>query len=100
MAGVDLTTQESVIAEIAREVVARLRVQLQQNGGPALPSVVGRDGVFATVDEAAAAAEVAQRRVAEMSLEERGRMISIVRRICIDRCEELGRMELEETKVG
>ena len=35
-----------------------------------------------------------------MSLEERGRMISIVRRICIDRRDELGRMELEETKVG
>jgi aldehyde dehydrogenase len=35
-----------------------------------------------------------------MSLEDRGRMIEIVRRICNDRREELGRMELEETKVG
>ena len=43
---------------------------------------------------------IAQKRVQEMSLEDRGRMISIVRRICIDRCEELGSMELEESKVG
>ena len=35
-----------------------------------------------------------------MSLEERGKMIAIIRRICNDRREELGRMELEETKVG
>ncbi len=35
-----------------------------------------------------------------MSLEDRGRMIDIIRRICNDRREELGRMELEETKVG
>ena len=35
-----------------------------------------------------------------MSLEDRGRMIEIVRRICNDRREELGRMEMEETKVG
>jgi aldehyde dehydrogenase len=35
-----------------------------------------------------------------MSLEERGRMIDILCRSCMDRREELGRMELEETKVG
>ena len=27
-------------------------------------------------------------------------MIAIIRRICIERCEELGKMELDETKVG
>jgi aldehyde dehydrogenase len=35
-----------------------------------------------------------------MSLEERGRMIDIICNICAERREELGRMELEETKVG
>lgn len=100
-----MTSQEQVIADIAREVVARLRIQLQQTPAASTParaasSSAARDGVFATVDEAANAAYVAQKRVQEMSLEDRGRMISIVRRICIDRCEELGRMELEESKVG
>src|ERR1700722_13449508 len=126
-----MTSQEQVITEIAKEVVMRLRAQMQlpqQAPAASLAPVVGRspagprgarlidvvpnpglahssrdglgDGVFATVDEAAHAAAVAQVRVAAMSLEERGRMISIIRRICKDRSTELGKMELEETKVG
>src|SRR5665213_1532376 len=102
-----MTSQEQVIADIAREVVARLRVQLQQpqstvagSGTFSLSSGSARDGVFATVDEAANAAHAAQKKVGAMSLEERECMIAIVRRICIDRSEELGRMELEESKVG
>ncbi|HEY1256591.1 MAG TPA: aldehyde dehydrogenase family protein [Terracidiphilus sp.] len=96
--------QEQMIAEIAKEVVTRLRIQMQLPERPAVqaaaPAFVARDGVFATVDEAASAAFEAQKKVARMSLEDRGRMIEIVRRICNDRREELGRMELEETKVG
>ena len=92
--------QEQVIAEIAREVVARLRVQMQQSGGSAVNVAAPRDGVFSTVDEAANAAFEAQKKVAAMSLEDRGRMIDIIIRICNDRREELGRMEMEETKVG
>ena len=94
--------QEQVIAEIAREVVARLRVQMQQPGAqaPAARAAAPRDGVFATVDEAASAAFEAQKKVAAMSLDERGRMTDIIVRICNERREELGRMEMEETKVG
>ena len=94
--------QEQVIAEIAKEVVARLRIQMQLPAKPAAtaPAHAAHDGVFSTVDEAVNAAFEAQIKVAAMSLEDRGRMIEIVRRICNDRREELGRMELEETKVG
>ncbi len=90
--------QEQVIAEIAKEVVSRLRSQLQQTASPR--GAEPRAGVFPTVDEAVNAAFETQRKVAAMSLEERGRMIDIIRRVCTDRAEELGRMELEETKVG
>ena len=98
--------QEQVIAEIAKEVVARLRIQLQPQiaaaqATHAAPShVPSRDGVFATVDEAVNAAYEAQKKVAAMSFDDRKRMIGIIVRICNDRREELGRMELEETKVG
>ena len=95
--------QEQVIAEIAKEVVARLRVQMQQPAASAAHgrnAAAARDGVFSTVDEAVNAAYEAQKKVALMSLDDRGRMIDIVRRICMDRREELGRMELDETKVG
>jgi aldehyde dehydrogenase len=95
--------QEQLIAEIAKEVVARLRVQLQQpqsSVAAAGNGAAARDGVFATVDEAVNAAYEAQKKVAALSLEERGRMTDIIVRICNDRREELGRMEMEETKVG
>jgi aldehyde dehydrogenase len=103
-----MASQEQVIAEIAREVVARLRAQMQQpQSGSAAASphaaadrAAARDGVFLTVDEAATAAHSAFKKVGSLSFEDRGKMIAIIRRICIDRCEELGRMELEESKVG
>jgi aldehyde dehydrogenase len=92
-----------VIAEIAREVVARLRSEMRQpqsSVASAASAPAARDGVFSTVDEAVNAAYEAQKKVADMSLEERARMIDIIRRICNERREELGRMEMEETKVG
>ena len=93
-----------VIAEIAKEVVARLRAEMRPPQSSATPAtsaaIAPRDGVFSTVDEAVNAAYEAQKKVADMSLEERGRMIDIIRRICMERREELGRMEMEETKVG
>lgn len=95
--------QAQVIEEIAKEVVARLRAQMQPpplSAAPAVKDAASRDGVFPTVDEAVNAAFEAQKKVAAMSLEERGRMLDIIRRICAERAEELGRMELEETKVG
>jgi aldehyde dehydrogenase len=96
--------QDQVIAEIAKEVVARLRVQMQLPDRPAAaapaPPVAARDGVFSTVDDAVNAAYEAQKKVAALSLDERGKMVDIIVRICNDRREELGRMEMEETKVG
>ena len=92
-----------VIAEIAKEVVARLRMQMQTtpvSQAVAPRSSAARDGVFSTVDEAVSAAYEAQKKVAAMPLEDRKRIIEIICRICNDRREELGRMELEETKVG
>jgi aldehyde dehydrogenase len=92
--------QEEMIAEIAREVVTRLRVQMQAPAATAAPVATGQDGVFKTVDEAVNAAFEAQKKVAAMSIGERKRIIDVIVRICNDRREELGRMEMEETKVG
>jgi aldehyde dehydrogenase len=92
--------QEQVIAEIAREVVARLRVQMREPAAANGNGAASRDGVFSTVDEAVNAAFEAQKKIAAMSFDDRKRIIDIIVRICNDRREELGRMELEETKVG
>ncbi len=93
--------REQMVAEIAKEVVARL--QSQMNGGNrammTAPSA-GADGVFETVDEAVKAAAEAQKRVAELSLEDRGRIVSIIRGICESRKQEFGKLELDETGLG
>ena len=98
-----MQVEKELIAEITKEVLERLGVQLQQSQAmtPAAQNhTASRDGVFSSVDEAVDAAFEAQKKVAAMSLEERERMIAIVCRICNERREELGRMEMEETKVG
>ncbi len=107
-----MEVQQQVIAEIAREVVSRLRAQIQptqasaarsgnaaaREANPAAPGL--GDGIFATVDEAVNAASEAQKKVEAMSLADRKRLTDIVVRICMDRREELGKMEMDETKVG
>jgi aldehyde dehydrogenase len=101
-----LAGREELVAEIAREVVLRLRAAgaapLKPAAAPAPPPPAAAlgDGVFATVDAAVGAAAAAQRRIAAMSLEERGRVVGIIRRLCDEHAEDLGRRELEETGIG
>jgi aldehyde dehydrogenase len=106
--------RKQMVTEIADEVISRLLTHLDAPARPAAPGngagagpapakkkpVPTGHGVFRTVDEAVAAAAEAQVRVAEMGLEERGRMIAVIRRICEEQAEQLGRMELDETRIG
>ncbi|HEY3443777.1 MAG TPA: aldehyde dehydrogenase [Paludibaculum sp.] len=92
-------TQEQLISEIAREVIARLQGQTPAAAAaPAAPNT--GDGVFATVDEAVKAAAAAQVKVSQMSLPERGRIVAIIRRLCAENSKEWARIELEETGLG
>ena len=91
-----MTLDRQLIAEIAREVVARLET-LQT---PTPPVSSAGDGVFPTVDEAVEAAARAQVKIAAMSLEERGRIVAIIRRMCAENAPEWARAELEETGLG
>src|SRR5580704_6550739 len=67
--------REQMVAEIAKEVVARL--QAHMNGAattteqPVPPT--GADGIFETVDDAVKASTEAQKKVEALSLEDRGR---------------------------
>src|SRR5271157_3017230 len=96
-----MATQQQVIAEITQEVIARLRTQLlQPSPSPRMAQQAWGYGIFPTVDQAVDAAYEAQKRVAELSVADRGRAIAIIRRMCCERAEELARTELLETKVG
>lgn len=87
---------------IIRNVVAQVLAEV----GP-MPSAsntnqpaAGNHGVFYDADSAVNAARDAFEQLRHRSLEDRGRVIEIIRRISIDQCEELGLMEMEETKIG
>ncbi|MGE0759955.1 MAG: aldehyde dehydrogenase family protein, partial [Pirellulaceae bacterium] len=71
-----------------------------RGGLPAPRKRAGRHGVFTCVDEAVAAARDAFEQLSERTLEDRRRIIGIIRRLAIDHCVELGTMEMQETKIG
>ncbi len=90
---------------LVRSVVEQVLVRLGNNGrfSPSAPSgggYQGRFGLFTDVNEAVAAAREAFERLSRHTLEDRRRMLSHIRRICLDQCVELGTMEMEETKIG
>ena len=60
----------------------------------------GRHGIFPDADSAVQAARCAFEQYRTRSLEDRKRVIDIIRRISIEQCEELGLMEMQETQIG
>lgn len=88
--------------DLVRNVVAQVLAQMKGRGAP-LPARNGHSGqrgVFQDVDAAVAAASAAQREFEQRGLEDRRKAIACIRKICVERAEELGREELEETKIG
>ena len=79
-----------------------IAVMSNGNGSSAGHSVKGAGslGVFNSVDDAVTAATAGFQNLCKASLEDRRRAVECVRRICDEQAEELGRMELEETKIG
>ena len=95
-----MTLNQEMVAEITREVVARLQAQLQANAVAAPSGPAIRDGVFPTVDDAVKAAAVAQLKVGQLSLEARGKAVAIIKRMCEQNADDWGRQEMEETQIG
>ncbi|EMI19978.1 ethanolamine utilization protein EutE [Rhodopirellula maiorica SM1] len=83
----------SVVAQVLSEVGP---MPAASNGKPA----GGQNGVFYDAASAVTAARRAFEQLRERTLEDRKKIIDIIRRISIEQCEELGLMEMEETKVG
>jgi aldehyde dehydrogenase len=93
-----LQVTDDLIRSVVKDVLSQMK-----NGKPAAANgkpASGKWGVFDDVAEAVAAANAAQKQFAKMGLEARRKAVECVRRVCIDRAEELGRDELEETKIG
>lgn len=97
-------TQATVeeIRSVVEQVLSQLGSPASSNGHSTNGHTgsQGDWGVFQTVDDATAAATAAFEELSKAPLEKRIEAINIVKNICFDQCEELGRLEFEETKIG
>jgi aldehyde dehydrogenase len=92
------TASPDTIRQVVEEVLAAL-------GKSAKPQANGRHqdgdwGVFQSVEQAVAAANEAFEALSEAPLAHRATAVQLVKDICERDAEELGRLELEETRIG
>jgi aldehyde dehydrogenase len=89
-----------VTDEVVRGVIQQVLAQMRNGHAPTRHGQAGQRGVFADAESAVAAAREAQREFESRGLEDRRKAVACIRKICSERAEELGREELEETKIG
>ncbi|QDV36654.1 aldehyde dehydrogenase [Tautonia plasticadhaerens] len=90
--------------DLIRNVVQQVLSQMGGNGASTASNGAGRpggrDGVYPTADAAVAAAEEAYTAFRLRPLGDRDKAVKAIKRLCVDRAEEWGRKELDETKIG
>lgn len=90
---------ESQIAAIVENVIKRLADEGAVEKAAAAGTSTG-DGVFADVESALKAAELAQRELDAQTLDKRREMVAVVRRAVEENVQALARMAVDETKLG
>jgi aldehyde dehydrogenase len=91
---------EDLIRSVVQEVLTQMGSGAVPTNGKAHARSAGNLGVFSTVDSAVEAAEAAFEQFRRRSLSDRKKAVELIRTICVEQAEELGRAELEETKIG
>ena len=98
---------EKLIRSVVEDVLSRLQKQGGGSPQPAAPVPAvryaprgGRGGVFASADEACTAAAGAYEQLRKIGLAGRERIVQVVKTLCLDKAEEWGRIEFEETRIG
>ena len=86
-----MAVSEQLVQDVVKEVVAKLQINAD---------VSGSRGVFADMNEAIAAAKKAQKTVQYMSMDQREKIITIIRRKTKENAEILARMGVQETGMG
>ncbi|MCI8572407.1 MAG: aldehyde dehydrogenase EutE [Lachnospiraceae bacterium] len=86
-----MAVSEQLVQDVVKEVVAKLQINAD---------VSGSRGVFADMNEAIAAAKKAQKTVQSMSMDQREKIITIIRRKTKENAEILARMGVQETGMG
>lgn len=81
-------------------IQAAVKAALSPQAPAAAKSGGTGEGVYATADEAVAAASRALAAFSKVGLPERKQVIDCIRKICREQAETLGREEFEETRIG
>ncbi|RUL85945.1 aldehyde dehydrogenase [Tautonia sociabilis] len=90
---------EDLIRSVVQQVLSQMGgAGAAETNGHAPPA--GRDGVYPTADAAVAAAEAAFQRFRLRPLADRDKAVKQIKRLCVERAEEWGRKELDETTIG
>ncbi len=84
---------------IVQEVIKKLNVS-GVSGPAAVPSAFAGKGIFNQVDEAVAAADRAQKQLADLPLATREKIIANMRKRAMEKVEDLARMANQETGYG
>jgi aldehyde dehydrogenase len=89
---------DELIRGVVQQVLATMRNK--SNGIASRNGSTGRHGVFTDVEAAVQAATAAQQAFERRGLDDRRKAVACIRQICSEQAEQLGREELEETKIG
>src|SRR4051794_26914489 len=90
---------EDLIRNVIQQVLSQMGTGAPATNGSG-PRPSGMDGVYPTADAAVLAAEAAFAKYRKRPLASRRKAVQCIRDICVEQAEELGRLELEETKIG
>lgn len=86
-----MTVNEQLVQDIVKNVVASMHLTEPGTAGP---------GIFTDMNQAIEAAKEAQKIVKKMSMDQREKIISVIRKKTVEHAETLARMAVEETGMG
>jgi aldehyde dehydrogenase len=89
-----------VTDDLIRNIVQEVLTHVRHGRAPAGNGKARAFGVYQDVDEAVAAASAAQREFERRGLDDRRKAVACIRKICTEQAAQLGREELEETRIG
>ncbi len=93
---------QELISRVVSEVLTRLGDNLpaRQTANGASSALSGSHGVYERMEDAADAAHRSFLKLREGGLSARKAAIGVIRKMCVEKAEEWGRLEFDETKIG
>ncbi len=87
---------EDLIRNVVQQVLSQMGSAVS-NGATSKPSSLG---VYPSADAAVIASQAAFEKYRTRPLSDRAKAIELIKKICVENAEELGKKELDETKIG